>query len=133
MIISDDGTFEDLVDYIMKQTSVEEIGVVRKMILAYSKMAIRELPEMMKQEKIEVCYQHACLVYEVNKAINNKSVRERFGIDKNQSSVASRIIADTLEAQKIKLPDESITSNCNAVFYALIQTLCVQHLTTALI
>lgn len=87
MIISDDGTFEDLVDYIMKQTSVEEIGVVRKMILAYSKMAIRELPEMMKQEKIEVCYQHACLVYEDNKAINNKSVRERFGIDKNQSSV----------------------------------------------
>ena len=133
MIISDDGTFEDLVDYIMKQTSVEEIGVVKKMILAYSKMVIRELPEMMKQEKIEVCYQHACLVYEDNKAINNKSVRERFGIDKNQSSVASRIIADTLEAQKIKLSDESITSNCNVVFYAPIQTLCVQHLTTALI
>ena len=82
MTISDDGTFEDLVDYIMKQTSIEEIGVVRKMNSAYSKMAIRELSEMTKQEKIEACYQHACLVYEDNKAINNKSVRERFGIDK---------------------------------------------------
>lgn len=56
--------------------------------------------EMTKQEKIEACYQHACLVYEDNRAINNQSVRERFGIDKNQSSVASRIIADTLESKK---------------------------------
>lgn len=212
--------FEGLIDYIMKQTSVEEIGVVRKMIPAYPQIAIREfvanalihqdfaiegmqvvveifnnriaitnpgaplhdvnrlldlppqsrnehlaqamfllgicerrgsgidraveaieamllpaakitkgenhtrvflfmqkdLSEMTKQEKIEACYQHACLVYEDNKAINNKSVRERFGIDKNQSSVASRIIADTLEAQKIKLSDESITSKKYATY-----------------
>lgn len=212
--------FEGLVDYIMKLTSVEEIGVVRKMIPAYPQIAIREfvanalihqdfaiegmqvvveifdnrisitnpgaplhdvnrlldlppqsrnehlaqamyllgicerrgsgidraveaiesmllpaakitkgenhtrvflfmqkdLSEMTKQEKIEACYQHACLVYEDNRAINNQSVRDRFGIDKNHSPVASRIIADTLEAKKIKLSDESITSKKYATY-----------------
>ena len=46
----------------------------------------------------------------------NQSVRERFGIDKNQSAVASRIIADTLDAKKIKLSDESITSKKYATY-----------------
>lgn len=71
---------------------------------------------MTKQEKIEACYQHACLVYEDNKAINNQSVRERFGINNKQSAVASRIIADTLETGKIKLSDESITSKKYATY-----------------
>ncbi len=51
---------------------------------------------MTKQEKIEVCYQHACLMYEDNMAINNQSLRERFRLDKNKSSVAARIISDTI-------------------------------------
>ena len=76
----------------------------------------KDLSEMTKQEKIEACYQHACLVYEDNRAINNQSVRDRFGIDKNHSHVASRIIADTLEAKKIKLSDESITSKKYATY-----------------
>lgn len=76
----------------------------------------KELSDMTKQEKIDACYQHACLVYEDNRAINNQSVRERFGIDKNQSAVASRIIADTLDAKKIKLSDESITSKKYATY-----------------
>lgn len=76
----------------------------------------KNLSDMTKQEKIDACYQHACLVYEDHRAINNQSVRERFGIDKNQSAVASRIIADTLEAKKIKLSDESITSKKYATY-----------------
>lgn len=212
--------FEGLVDYIMRLTSVEDIGIVRKMIPAYPKIAIREfvanalihqdfaiegmqvvieiynnrisitnpgaplhdvnrlldlppqsrneilaqamfllgicerrgsgidraveaiesmllpaakitkgenhtrvflftqkdLSEMTKQEKIDACYQHACLVYEDSRSINNQSVRERFGLDKNQSSVASRIIADTLEAKKIKISDENIISKKYATY-----------------
>lgn len=77
----------------------------------------KELSEMTKQEKIDACYQHACLVYEDNKAINNQSIRERFGIDKNHSSVASRIIADTLEANKIKISDENIVSKKYATYF----------------
>ena len=58
----------------------------------------KSLKEMTKPEKTAACYQHACLMYEDGKAINNQSVRERFEIGKNDSSVASRIIADTVEA-----------------------------------
>jgi predicted HTH transcriptional regulator len=51
----------------------------------------KSLSKMTKEEKILACYQHACLMYEDNKAINNQSVRERFGIERRNSSIASRI------------------------------------------
>ena len=66
--------------------------------------------DMTKQERMMACYQHACLMFEDNKAINNQSVRERFKLDKNNSAVASKIIGDTLNAGYIKQKDESITS-----------------------
>ncbi len=65
----------------------------------------KNLKEMTKQEKISACYQHACLMYEDGISINNQSVRERFELNKNDSSVASRIISDTLEAGYIKPAD----------------------------
>ena len=48
----------------------------------------KSLKDMTKQEKISACYQHACLVYENGDRINNKSVRERFELSKNDSTVA---------------------------------------------
>lgn len=65
----------------------------------------KSLKEMTKQEKISACYQHACLMYEDGDKINNQSVRERFELSKNESSVASRIIADTMDAGLIKPAD----------------------------
>lgn len=65
----------------------------------------KSLKEMTKQEKISACYQHACLVYEDGGSINNQSVRERFELSKNDSSIASRIISDTLDAGLIKPAD----------------------------
>lgn len=76
----------------------------------------KSLSDMTKQEKIDACYQHACLWYENNEYINNQSIRTRFGLDKNQSSVASRIIADTLEAGRIKVSDENIVSKKYATY-----------------
>jgi ATP-dependent DNA helicase RecG len=76
----------------------------------------RDLAEMTKQEKISACYQHACLRFEDNEAINNQSIRERFKLNKNQSSVASRIIADTLEIGLIKIADTDITSKKYATY-----------------
>lgn len=70
----------------------------------------KNLKEMTKQEKISACYQHACLMYEDGEKINNQSVRERFELSKNDTSVASRIIADTLEAGLIKPADIETTS-----------------------
>lgn len=66
--------------------------------------------DMNKQERISACYQHACLKYEDGESINNQSVRERFLLEKNNSAVASKIIADTLEAGYIKQEDETQTS-----------------------
>lgn len=76
----------------------------------------KSVNEMTKKEKTDACYQHACLMYEDNLAINNQSVRERFKLDKNKASVASRIIADTVEAGLIKLADADITSKKFATY-----------------
>ena len=59
--------------------------------------------EMTKEERVLACYQHACLLYEDRMSLNNESVRERFGLDKHQSAVASHIITDTIDAGFIKL------------------------------
>ena len=76
----------------------------------------KNLSEMTKGEKIEACYQHACLMNEDDKAINNQSVRERFGLDKNKSAEASRIIADTLELNLIKIANADVTSRKFATY-----------------
>ena len=65
---------------------------------------------MTKKEKILACYQHACLKYEEGESINNQSIRERFELSKNDSSVASRIIADTLDTGRIK-PEDTETKS----------------------
>jgi predicted HTH transcriptional regulator len=76
----------------------------------------KRLSDMTKDEKIMACYQHACLLYEDGGVINNQSIRGRFGIDKNNPSIASRIIADTLEAGLIKLSDAEISSRKYATY-----------------
>ena len=70
----------------------------------------KSLKDMTKQEKISACYQHACLMYEDGERINNQSVRERFELSKNDSSIASRILSDTLEAGWIKPADNETAS-----------------------
>lgn len=84
-----------------------------QMLDDYTKITLfpqKSLSEMTKREKIMACYQHACLMFEDNVAINNQSVRERFGLNKNQSYVASRILADTIEEKLIKPVDEESVS-----------------------
>lgn len=70
----------------------------------------KSFKEMTKPEKIAACYQHACLMYEDGEAINNQSVRQRFELSKNDSSIASRIISDTVEAGLIKPADNETAS-----------------------
>lgn len=71
---------------------------------------------MSKQERISACYQHACLMYEDNKAINNQPVRERFRLDKNNSAVASKIISDTVDTGLIKQNNEDSSSRKFATY-----------------
>ena len=62
--------------------------------------------DMTPQEKVQACYQHACLLFENGEELNNQSLRERFDLDKNKSSVASRIIAEAVEEGLLKPADE---------------------------
>ncbi len=76
----------------------------------------KNLKDMTKQEKIDACYQHACLMYEDGVAINNQSLRDRFKLERRQTSVVSHIIADAVEAGKIKISNEDITSRKYATY-----------------
>ena len=62
----------------------------------------KETSAMTREERIEACYQHCCLAYADNETMNNQSVRERFGLNKNQGTIASHIISDTLSKGLIK-------------------------------
>lgn len=70
----------------------------------------KSVSEMSKQEKIAACYQHACLMWENNESINNQSIRERLGLNKNQAPTATRILSDTVEAGYIKSSDDEFVS-----------------------
>lgn len=69
-----------------------------------------KLTTMRRDDRIRACYQHTCLWYVNNKKVNNQSVRDRFGINKNNVSSASKIIGETLEAGLIKNEDPGNTS-----------------------
>jgi ATP-dependent DNA helicase RecG len=70
----------------------------------------KTLTALDKKEKINACYQHACLKYVSNDKMTNQSLRERFQIEGKNAAIASRIIKDTLESKKIKEDDPSNTS-----------------------
>ncbi len=64
--------------------------------------APRPLRLMDRRDKIRACYQHACLKYDLGEFLTNQSFRERMGIAEQNYSIASRIIADTIEEGLIK-------------------------------
>ena len=67
--------------------------------------APRPLSSMDKAERIRAAYLHACLRY-VNRAyLTNASVRERFGIEVQNSAKASRLISEAVQDGAIS-PDD---------------------------
>ncbi|RLJ19732.1 transcriptional regulator [bacterium endosymbiont of Escarpia laminata] len=70
----------------------------------------REFREMDKDDRIRACYLHACLKYVQRDFMTNTTLRERFGIEEKNSSMASRIIRDTIEAGLIRCHDETVGS-----------------------
>lgn len=63
------------------------------------------LSRMRVEDRVRACYQHTCLNYVSNIQTNNQSVRSRFNISKNNSSIASKIISESIEAGLIKPSD----------------------------
>lgn len=66
----------------------------------------KSFKEMTPKERLMACYQHACILFEKDEEMNNQSLRERFELEKNKSSVASRIIAEAVETGLLKSAHE---------------------------
>jgi len=71
----------------------------RTRVTIYSYKTLNKLD---KKEKIQACYQHACLKYVSNEKMTNQSLRGRFKIEDRNYSIASRIIRDALRDGVIK-------------------------------
>jgi len=65
------------------------------------------LVKMDKDDRIRAVYLHACLRYVQREQMTNASLRERFGIDVKNSSIASRLAKEALSAGKIRLQDDA--------------------------
>lgn len=76
--------------------------------------AYKKLGDMDKNERLRACYQHACLCWVSNQSMTNATLRKRFAISDENYPVASRIIADTIEAGLIKPFDPSSKSKKHA-------------------
>lgn len=64
--------------------------------------APRPFSQMSRDDRIRACYQHAGLQWVARREMTNATLRVRFGISDANAAMASRIIAETLEASLIK-------------------------------
>jgi ATP-dependent DNA helicase RecG len=64
--------------------------------------------EMKKADRVRACYLHACLKLVQRELMTNNSLRERFNLEVENSAMISRIIKQTMEANLIKLEDETV-------------------------
>lgn len=62
----------------------------------------RKFKSLSTEERIRVCYQHCVLTYLKEGVFNNKTLRDRLGMDDSNQQTASRIIRDTMSADYIK-------------------------------
>ena len=67
---------------------------------------------MSKDDRQRTCYLHACLKRVNREYMTNSSLRERFNIAPNNSSMVSRLLKDTCESGFIKISEDS-TSDKN--------------------
>lgn len=67
--------------------------------------AHKALKDMEREDRVLACYLHACLRYVERNPMTNSSLRARFGIEERNSAIASRIIRETMEEQRIKAYD----------------------------
>jgi len=76
--------------------------------------AHKTLRQMDRQDRVRACYQHAALRFVSNDVMTNSSLRDRFGIEQQNYSMASRIIAETVEEGLIRRFDPDSRSKKHA-------------------
>jgi len=100
------------IDKVVAQTEIYQLPApIFRVVNGYTVtilFAHKELKEMNKQDRVRATYLHSCLKYIQNDFMTNTSLRKRFGIDAQNSAMASRIIKEALQAEKIKIYDESV-------------------------
>lgn len=69
-----------------------------------------DFEDMHREARIRACFQHCCLKWVMNQKMTNQTLRDRFKLSSKKSETASRILRDTIDAQKIKLADSSVSS-----------------------
>jgi predicted HTH transcriptional regulator len=108
------------IDKVVTQTEFYQLPAPLFQVIEDNTKAIlfahKPFNKMDKIDKIRACYLHACLKYVNMDKMTNTSLRERFGIEKQNSAVVSRIIRDTLEANLIKDVDPSAKSRKYAIY-----------------
>ncbi len=78
--------------------------------------AEKSLSEMTGQDRIRACYQHACLLYELNERMTNASLRVRLQIADRNYPLASKIISEAIKANLIKVFD-SVSASRRDISY----------------
>ncbi len=79
-------------------------GVGRTSVTIYGP---RSFAEMDRGDRVRACYQHCALKYVMSERMTNQSLRERFHLADDKASIASQVIAATIEAGLIKA-DQSV-------------------------
>lgn len=82
-------------------------GHRRTMVTIYGP---RPFEKMDRDDRIRACYQHCALKWVMSGRMTNQSLRERFDLPEDKSTVASQVINATIEANLIK-PDEKVGSS----------------------
>ena len=62
--------------------------------------------KMDRNDRVRACFQHCALKWVHGGQMTNQTLRERFGLTENRSSVVSQIISATIEARMI-IPDKA--------------------------
>lgn len=78
--------------------------------------AYKTLRQMDRDDKNRACYLHACIKYISHDNMTNKSLRERFGIEEKNYSMASRIISEAIKSGVIKDFDPDSKSKKHAKY-----------------
>ena len=73
-------------------------------VILYSNLSFNNIPI---EDKLWSVYLHACLQYLKGEHLTNQSLRERFGIEEKNKAIISRLIADAVSKNLIKVFDET--------------------------
>jgi ATP-dependent DNA helicase RecG len=96
-------------DKIVFLTEVNQLPAPLAEVIAGSTRVVlfahKPLKRMDREDRVRALYLHACLRYVNREHMTNKSVRERFGIQPQNTAYASRLIKEALDERAIVAHD----------------------------